>query len=128
MNDNKSIRVYNIVLVSQQQENIMPCRSYEDSWGSSSSSEMILLQDKVDRLARFACYAMTALEKVAPTDETFQNKELVAWWEAHKIADAKAMAEEQARKTVLKEKRELAKKKRELLGKMSPEDRKILGL
>ena len=106
----------------------MPCRSYEDDWSSSRSYEIGLLQDKVDRLARFACYAMTALEKVAPTDETFQNKELVAWWEAHKIADAKAMAEEQARLVAIKEKRELAKKKRELIKTMSPEDRKILGL
>jgi hypothetical protein len=106
----------------------MPCRSYEDDWSSSSSYEIGLLQDKVDRLARFACYAMTALEKVAPTDETFQNKELVTWWEAHKIADAKAMAKEQARLVAIKEKRELAKKKRELIKTMSPEDRKILGL
>jgi len=106
----------------------MPCRSYEDSWGSSSSYEISMLQEKVDRLARFACYAMTALEKVAPTSEIFQDKELVTWWEAHKIADAKAMAEEQARLVALKEKRELAKKKRELLKTMSPEDRKILGL
>jgi hypothetical protein len=71
----------------------MPCRSYEDDFTPSHSYEIQQLQDKIDRLARIACRAMTALEKASPEDAVFKNEEQITWWTAHKIADAKAEEE-----------------------------------
>jgi hypothetical protein len=74
-----------------------------------------------DQLARIACRALTALEKVDPQNKTFKNEELSKWWAQHKIDDAKAME--------AKRKAAEAKKLRAVaLAKLTPEDRKVLGI
>lgn len=105
----------------------MPCRDYEDDYGRGNSYEITRYKEQNDRLARIACRAMTALEKASPEDKVFQNPEQAEWWLAHKVADAKAQAEKKAKAKAAKEKRELDQKKKELIEKMSEEERKILG-
>lgn len=108
----------------------MPCRDYEDdrSVGDRWALTVKQMQGKMDRLARIACRAMEALEKVAPTNEVFDIEEQSTWWNAHKIADAKAMAEKKAMAKAATATKNLAAKKQAALEKISKEDRKLLGL
>jgi predicted transcriptional regulator len=100
----------------------MPCRDYEsDSWGSGSA-ENTKLKAKVDKLARIACKAMTALEENGLEDFlVLKDDEVASWWKEHKEADRK----EQAR-LIEKERRERVKA--EALSKLSSEERELLGL
>jgi hypothetical protein len=108
----------------------MPCRDYESDSESANPWEARVerMQKKIDRLARIACRAMEALEKVAPTDAVFNIDEQAAWWRDHKIADAKAMAEQREIDIAAWARQEVAEKKRAALAKISKEDRILLGL
>jgi hypothetical protein len=110
----------------------MPCRDYESDRESETANpweaRVERMQKKIDRLARIACRAMEALEKVAPTDAVFNIDEQAAWWRNHKIADAKAMAEQREIDIAAWARQEVAEKKRAALAKISKEDRILLGL
>lgn len=107
----------------------MPCRDYEYDGSGSDAAEIRELERQNDRLARVACAAMTELERQGTAELVLlQNEELRQWWEAHKIADAKAMAEAKAKAEAAAEKRRLAKVKKEVLAKLSADERKALGI
>lgn len=100
----------------------MPCQSYESDYRSSNDRELRELQKISDKLARIACKALTELEK--NNVETFlllKDEEVRAWWEQHKIDDAKAAAERKA-------KRDAAKLRKDALAKLSDEEKKVLGI
>lgn len=93
----------------------MPCMSYEPQYLIDDGKQLR------DKLARIACRALTELEAVDPTNKVFKNRELTEWWTQHKIDDARAAEERRA----------AAKKKaarKAALAKLSPEERKVLGL
>jgi hypothetical protein len=101
----------------------MPCRDYEsDNWDYDNSREMAKLKKQVDRLARIACKAMTALEESEKEDFLLlKDEEVREWWAAHKEADRK----EQAR---IAEKERRARVKAEALARLSDEEKELLGL
>lgn len=96
----------------------MPCMSYDDDPGASLREQ----KKKTDKLARIACKALTELEKQGRADFLLiDDTEVREWWEAHKIADAKAQA-----KKLEQEERERVKA--EALAKLSPLEKKVLGV
>jgi hypothetical protein len=92
---------------------------YRDDYRTIDRTETY--KDMRDQLARIACRALTALEKVDPQNKTFKNAELAKWWTQHKIDDAKAM---EAKRVAT----EAKKLRAAALAKLTPEDRKILGV
>jgi cytosine/adenosine deaminase-related metal-dependent hydrolase len=103
----------------------MPCRSYEDDYRTGSPTESWQykeLKENNDKLARIACKAMTELVKQGTADFlVIRDDEVREWWEKHQEADRKAQ-EAKA------EKARLAKAKKDALAKLTPEEKKILGL
>lgn len=101
----------------------MPCQSYESSWASSSNDrEIQKLKKEADKLARIACKALTTLEENQIEDLLLlKDDEVRTWWAQHKEDDRKA-AEAAA------EKRRIANMKKEALAKLSPEEKRVLGL
>ena len=102
----------------------MPCRDYESaSYTSPTASwEYKDLQKQNDRLARIACKAMTELVEQGKADFLIlRDDEVREWWEKHQEADRKAQEAEV-------EKRRIAKIKKDALAKLSPEERKALGI
>ena len=101
----------------------MPCMSYETEWARpSNDSEIKLLKKEADKLARVACKALQALEDMGKEDFLLlQDDEVRDWWKAHKEADARARAAEEA-KRLKKEARDRT------LAKLSDEEKVLLGL
>jgi hypothetical protein len=103
----------------------MPCRSYEDDYRTGSPTESWQykeLKQNNDKLARIACKAMTELIEQGKADFLIlRDDEVREWWEQHQEADRKAQ-EAKA------EKARLAKAKKDALAKLTPEEKKILGL
>lgn len=99
----------------------MPCRDYEsDSWGVSRSAPN--LKGQMDKLARIACKAMTELVEQGKADFLLiRDDEVREWWIQHIEADRKAREEKE------KKDRE-AKIRKEALAKLTPEEKKILGI
>ncbi len=109
----------------------MPCMSYDTNWvheparASRNTVEVTALKMECDRLARIACKAITALEKLDPELKNFKDTESRKWWAAHKKADAARIAKEEKEKA----KREAEEKRRkEALAKLTPEEIKAFGL
>ena len=97
----------------------MPCRSYDDD---NSSYELDRVRKLNDKLARIACKALGELEKNGIEDLLLlEDDEVREWWKAHKEADAKAAA-------ARAEKERIAKLRKDALAKLSPEERKVLGI
>lgn len=120
----------------------MPCRDYEDTpvFGPTGSAET---REKLDKLSRIACIALTALEDLHALmsndkkagvnigdkiDTVLTNKEVLEWWPAHKAADAaeQERLRQEAVKKAAAEERKL--KRRQLINRLSDEDKKILGV
>lgn len=90
----------------------MPCR--DDGYDVGPS-----LQQRNDELARMLCQACTALENLGQIRNV--SVPLTEWWEAHKVADARRQAEEWQREVD-------ESMKRQVLRKLTPLERKLLGL
>lgn len=106
----------------------MPCRSYESDWFDSSTSrniEAVKLKVEADKLARIACKAMYALEKLDPEFKSLKDQESRHWWAKHKVADQKRLANEAKEKA---KKAEAAKLRKEALSKLTPEEIKAFGI
>ena len=106
----------------------MPCRDYEDDHRSSMADS-----DQRDRLARIACKAMQELERQGTQDFLLlRDEEVRQWWEAHKIADAKATAERAERQRREQERLAAKQRRAELkaraLAKLDPDEIKALGV
>lgn len=96
----------------------MPCMSYDDS----PTYNVKEWKAKTDKLARIACKAMTELVEQGKADFLIlRDDEVREWWEAHQIADREAR---EAREKKERENRI----RREALAKLTPEERKILGI
>lgn len=101
----------------------MPCRDYEPFDATSE------LREQNDRLARIACKAMEALTANGYADFLLlKDEEVREWWEAHQIADRKAKEAEERKRKAKEEKEELAKLKKDVLSRLSPKERKALGI
>lgn len=96
----------------------MPCRDYQDD-----PAYQVDMQEKFDMLSRIACKALTHIEESGDGLEILilKDPELAKWWTAHKEADRR----EQERNRRDKEDKRI---REEALAKLSPEEKKILGL
>lgn len=119
----------------------MPCRDYDEpTYSRHGSAET---QEKMDKLSRIACIALTALEDLHALmskdkkngvnigdkiDTVLTNKEVLEWWPAHKAADAaeqEYLRQEAAKKEAAAERK---LKRRQLIDRLSDEDKKTLGV
>lgn len=79
-------------------------------------------KQKTDKLARIACKAMTELVEQGKADFlVLRDDEVREWWEQHQEADRKS------REAREKKERE-ARIRKEALAKLTPEEKKILGI
>ena len=101
----------------------MPCKDYEDyDRYADYQKDIKALEKQNDRLARIACKAMTALSADGHADFLLlKDEEVREWWVKHQEADRKAREAEL-------EKQRLIKLKADALAKLSPEERKVLGI
>lgn len=106
----------------------MPCRDYEISYNSPSYTET-RLKEQCDRLARIACKAMTALEADGHADFLLlKDDEVREWWLQHKEADRIRQEEEARKRAEAAEKKRLKKLKKELLDRLTEDEKKALGI
>ena len=85
----------------------------------------VALKDQADKLARYACQALTELEKFDPELKSIKDRGLKSWYKQHKKADEARIAKE------LKEKEKQEEQKRlytEALAKLTPEEIEAFGL
>lgn len=110
----------------------MPCRDYDsDGWGNSgiSSREYDELKARADMLARIACKSLTELEANGIADLLLlKDNEVRDWWLAHKEADRKEQERIRAAEERKKKAAEDKRKKAELLARLTPEEKRILGI
>jgi hypothetical protein len=96
----------------------MPCMSYDDDPQANARE----WKKKTDMLARIACKAMAELTEQGKADFLLlRDDEVRVWWEAHQEADR------QAREAREKKERE-NRIRQEALAKLTPEEKKILGI
>lgn len=92
----------------------MPCRDPGyDPWERSRADVQ-----KIDKLTRLLC---TTLGSMHSKDINNLPKDVQNWWWEHQAADRRRQLREA-------EEREKKKKKSEALKKLSPEERKLLGI
>lgn len=107
----------------------MPCRDWEGVAESGySSSEYHALQHRCDKLARMLCEVMTHCCGKGLIDAGVFSKETQEWWIKHQEDDRNNRKLEAAKKKREEAEKERKKQRQELINKMSPEERKILGL
>ena len=93
----------------------MPCR-YDPS-----PEEIRRNQEELDTMARLACDFCTMIEKGEIEGLGDVPEWARKWWEAHKVADARRR--EADRKAAIRQ-----KEKDDALAKLTPAERKVLGL
>lgn len=111
----------------------MPCRDYysDNEYTSSpeSSWQYRELKARADMLARIACKALTELETNEIAEVLLlKDDEVREWWTQHKEADrkeAERVRKEAARKAKAAEDK---RKKKELLDRLTPEEKRLLGI
>jgi len=106
----------------------MPCRSYDDDYRSVPDPSTL---EKLDRLARIACNALTELEKYNDGGLEaliLRDPEVAEWWSAHKEADRKAQEEAAAKRRKAAEKAAMTRRKNEIKSRLTAEELKILGV
>lgn len=101
----------------------MPCRDYEGAFGGSVDRTEYYTAQR-DKLARIACRAMTALEKLGRLD-LVADKESADWFKKHKADDAAAEARRRADRDRARTQDRL---KASALSKLSDAERKALGV
>ncbi len=96
----------------------MPCRDYMDTPEYQRD-----IQAKCDLISRIACKALQHIEDSGDGLEMLilKDPEIAKWWTAHKEADR----QEQIR---IKEEAEEKKIRKEALAKLSPKEKKVLGI
>ena len=98
----------------------MPCRSYPEDFPEEMAK---MTKEKLDIVSRIACKALTHIEESRDGLEILilKDPEIAKWWSAHKEADR----QEQERVRIEAEEKRLRKA---ALSKLSPAERKILGV
>lgn len=107
----------------------MPCRDYYSDGPTYVEVESQELKDRADMLARIACKAMTELERNEIAEILLlKDEEVREWWAQHKEDDRQE--QERVRKEAEKKaaEKELKRKKRELLARLTDEEKRILGI
>ena len=126
---------------------IMPCGRYNDSGDPVVRSRfedtnndfynitIEKIQKNLDNVSRIACLALTFIEKnnlwnklILETDfeeAGIEQSDFIKWWIKHKAEDQKRKIKEEQ---IRREKFEKEQEKNQILAKLSPEERKILGL
>lgn len=109
----------------------MPCLSYDTQWVHDETRavrktvEVVALKSECDKLARIACKALYALEKLDPELKSFKDQESRKWWAKHKKDDQERIAKEQKEKA----KKELEEQlRKQALAKLTPEEIAAFGL
>lgn len=94
----------------------MPCYdASEEDYRRADASEA---KARLDLATRVACKALRYLEGMGAS---FPDSETARWWMEHKEQDTLRIQREQ-------EERKAKKKKKAALAKLTPEERKLLGL
>lgn len=91
----------------------MPCRDYDDN----GSSTIALYRQRNDELASMLCEACRTMQQYG----VIPNGRIAVWWKKHQEADRAA---EFMRRKQLEE----DKKRKEAMKKLTPEERKLLGV
>lgn len=95
----------------------MPCRDYDDG-----PSTYTIQQDKIDKLTRMLCETLTHVDESGyNTILNKRSKEVAQWWSEHQELDRALRA---AEATALRRKAD----KKAALAKLTPQERKLLGL
>ena len=102
----------------------MGCRD-EGRAGEEYSREARELKDRLDAVTRMLCGVLTQLETAEPVKIGDLPTETQEWWSAHKTADAKRLATEAE---VRRREQETADLRVRARAKLTPEERKALGL
>lgn len=94
----------------------MPCRDWPEE-------RVVSYEDtrKVDKLTRMLCFVMSRLDPTRASILLHDNKELADWWKTHQEQDRRRLAYEAEQK-----RREDLKKSAK--SKLSPEERRALGI
>lgn len=95
----------------------MPCRD----GGPTDYEETVEKQRRLDKVTRMLCGLCRRVNKSGRDTLITYDAELTAWWADHQAEDRKREAEEAAERA--KERARQA-----VLAKLSPRDRKILGV
>lgn len=108
----------------------MPCRDWDYVDNSRAAQDYQKAaqdaQAAADKTARLLCELCTAIEKQGAGVQVSQ--ELADWWEDHKRLDAQRAAAEAARLAADAEKKRLESLRQATLAKLTPDERKALGL
>jgi hypothetical protein len=95
----------------------MPCRSGDEDCAGESYRTTV----KLDKLTRMLCDALTKLERTSVQLVRTLSLETQEWWAEHKEADRARIAEEERLKGI-------TQAKAHALKKLTPKERKLLGL
>lgn len=108
----------------------MPCRDYMDDYRSGPDPQVAELKERLDKLSRIACKALTHIEAAGDGLEilVLKDPEIHEWWTAHKEADRKAQLEKARKEAERKEKARLRKIREETLASLTPDQIKALGV
>lgn len=119
----------------------MPCSYYTPSeWqeiqGQETAKQREILKKELDKVADLLCHLCQDIESGVldcPNECAVDMPEYVKpWWEEHKKTDAECRAREQAeidkKKALEKEAKDREKAKKAALKKLTPEEKKLLGL
>lgn len=105
----------------------MPCRDYEldNNWDKIDE-----LRSQCDKLARIACKALTHIEESADGLEILilKDPEIEQWWKEHKEADRLAREKKEREEAEKREKKRLQDLRKQLLNRLTPDEKKALGL
>lgn len=117
----------------------MPCyddRGREESY--EATRELKLTNKKLEKIEAMLCMVLTTLEEeneLGHFKELFNYKEsgvsreeLMLWWREHREADAKRRREEYEAAEKARKKAEREAERQKVLEKLSPEERKLLGV
>lgn len=109
----------------------MPCRDYYSDTNDNTVSEWQYreLKARADMLARIACKSLTELEANGIAELLLlRDDEVREWWLQHKEDDRKEherLRKEAEKKAAAAERK---RKKAELLARLTPEEKRILGI
>lgn len=101
-----------------------------DDYRSGPDPQVAELKERLDKLSRIACKALTHIEESEDGLEilVLKDPEVHEWWTAHKEADRKAQAEAAAKRKQAAEKAALNRKRNEIKSRLTSEELKILGV
>lgn len=94
----------------------MPCRSFDDDNHDSGP----YWKGKLDVVTDLLCQACQALDKAQGVDGIVVPPEVITWWEEHQQKDRERLIAEQKAMT--------EKQRQAALAKLTPHERKLLGL